>query len=85
MSSKGYPIQAALADKLAARLGCVVKQEVDNKKTEVEELLKERALEWKDVAYIGESAARFLISAEHLKLCSSRPYYKIKHLNELTV
>ncbi|XP_056604607.1 N-acylneuraminate cytidylyltransferase A [Triplophysa dalaica] len=57
MSSKGYPIQAALADKLNVRLGCVVKQEVDDKKMEVEKLLKERALEWKDVAYIGNDEA----------------------------
>ncbi|KAI7791822.1 cytidine monophosphate sialic acid synthetase 1 [Triplophysa rosa] len=64
MSSRDYPIQAALADKLAERLGCLVKQEVDNemqevdnKMQEVEKLMKERELEWKDVAYIGNDGA----------------------------
>ncbi|XP_067283420.1 N-acylneuraminate cytidylyltransferase A [Pseudorasbora parva] len=47
------PIKKALADKLCQIMGCTVLQNVDEKLKMVNKLIKEKGLEWKEVAYMG--------------------------------
>ncbi|MBN3305978.1 NEUA cytidylyltransferase, partial [Amia calva] len=49
ISSSDSPVQKLIAKKL----GCQLKQKVANKQEEVQRLMKERQLSWKDVAYFG--------------------------------
>lgn len=51
------PIAKALADKLSERMSCPVLQHVDNKLKKVQKLMKKEGLEWKEVAYLGETGA----------------------------
>ncbi|KAM9440352.1 N-acylneuraminate cytidylyltransferase B-like [Clarias gariepinus] len=53
ISSSSDPVSEALSEKLAQRAGCVLHYRVENKQSEVESLMKERDLNWTDVAYFG--------------------------------
>ncbi|XP_072529898.1 N-acylneuraminate cytidylyltransferase B [Salminus brasiliensis] len=53
ISSSEDPIPKALAEKLAQRAGCTLRHGVERKQPEVEHLLKERGLQWRDVAFLG--------------------------------
>lgn len=51
------PIAKALADKLSKRMSCQILQDVDDKLKKVQELMEKKGLEWKEVAYLGETGA----------------------------
>ncbi|XP_030637204.1 N-acylneuraminate cytidylyltransferase A [Chanos chanos] len=51
--SSGSLLPKALSDKLAQRTGCELRQFVGSNKEEVEKIMKERGLGWKEVAYMG--------------------------------
>ncbi|XP_036431225.1 N-acylneuraminate cytidylyltransferase B, partial [Colossoma macropomum] len=53
ISSSGDPVPKALAEKLAQDAGCTLMYGVERKQPEVEHLMNERGLQWKDVAYLG--------------------------------
>ncbi len=44
-----------LACKLSERMNCQILQNVDDKLEKVQELMKIEGLEWKEVAYLGET------------------------------
>ncbi|TRY60497.1 hypothetical protein DNTS_001473 [Danionella cerebrum] len=48
-----YPMAKALAEKLSERMGCLLLQGVEDKLKEVERIMAEEGLEWKEVAYLG--------------------------------
>uniref|UniRef100_A0A8C1S9D8 N-acylneuraminate cytidylyltransferase n=1 Tax=Cyprinus carpio TaxID=7962 RepID=A0A8C1S9D8_CYPCA len=51
------PIAKALADILSKRMSCRILQDVDDKLKKVQELMEKKGLEWKEVAYLGETGA----------------------------
>uniref|UniRef100_A0A673K466 N-acylneuraminate cytidylyltransferase n=1 Tax=Sinocyclocheilus rhinocerous TaxID=307959 RepID=A0A673K466_9TELE len=51
------PITKALADKLSQRMGCPLLQKVDDKLKKMQELMEKKGMEWKEVAYLGETGA----------------------------
>ncbi|MCJ8748342.1 hypothetical protein PDJAM_G00163920 [Pangasius djambal] len=53
ISSSNDPMSEVLSKKLAQRAGCLLRYRVENKISEVESLMKERDLQWGDVAYFG--------------------------------
>ncbi|KAK1789666.1 hypothetical protein P4O66_015562 [Electrophorus voltai] len=53
MSSSDDPVSRTLAEKLSQQAGCTLKYMVEHKQAEVECLLKDRGLQWEDVAYFG--------------------------------
>lgn len=55
ISSSNDPVSEVLSEKLSQHAGCVLRYRVENKQSEVESLMKERGLQWRDVAYFGES------------------------------
>lgn len=52
-----YPIAKALAVRLSERMGCPLKQDMDDKLKQVEKIMAEDNLEWKEVAYLGNDEA----------------------------
>lgn len=55
ISSSNDPVSEVLSEKLAERAGCVLRYRVQNKQAEAESLMKERGLQWGDVAFFGET------------------------------
>lgn len=53
ISSSNDPVSEVLSEKLAERAGCVLRYRVQNKQAEAESLMKERGLQWGDVAFFG--------------------------------
>ncbi|KAG9280760.1 N-acylneuraminate cytidylyltransferase B-like [Astyanax mexicanus] len=53
ISSSDDPVPKALAEKLARRACCTLRHGVDHKLSEVERLMKEKRLQWRDVAFLG--------------------------------
>ncbi|XP_076863082.1 N-acylneuraminate cytidylyltransferase-like [Brachyhypopomus gauderio] len=53
ISSSDDPVPRALAAKLAQKVGCTLRYSVVDKQAEVDHLLKDRNLQWEDVAYFG--------------------------------
>ncbi|KAL2103085.1 hypothetical protein ACEWY4_002253 [Coilia grayii] len=53
LSSAENPIPKAMAERVSAQIGCEIQHGVENKLSEVERLRKDRGLEWKEVAYMG--------------------------------
>uniref|UniRef100_A0A4W4GGW8 N-acylneuraminate cytidylyltransferase n=1 Tax=Electrophorus electricus TaxID=8005 RepID=A0A4W4GGW8_ELEEL len=53
MSSSDDPVSRTLAEKLSQQAGCTLRYMVEHKQAEVECLLKDRGLQWEDVAYFG--------------------------------
>lgn len=53
ISSSDNPIPAALADKLSQHTGCELRHFTEQKQVEVERLMKEKGMEWREVAYLG--------------------------------
>ncbi|KAK1784356.1 hypothetical protein P4O66_019086, partial [Electrophorus voltai] len=56
LTSSENPTLGRLTDKLSQKTGCVVMSLNEPKQVEVEKLMKEKKLEWKEVAYIGNDA-----------------------------
>uniref|UniRef100_A0AAY5ETH1 N-acylneuraminate cytidylyltransferase n=1 Tax=Electrophorus electricus TaxID=8005 RepID=A0AAY5ETH1_ELEEL len=56
LTSSENPTLGRLTDKLSQTTGCVVMSLNEPKQVEVEKLMKEKKLEWKEVAYIGNDA-----------------------------
>lgn len=56
ISSSANPVPDVFAEKLSQRTGCKVIHLKGEKQVELERLLKEKKLGWKEVAYIGERA-----------------------------
>uniref|UniRef100_A0A3P8T333 N-acylneuraminate cytidylyltransferase n=1 Tax=Amphiprion percula TaxID=161767 RepID=A0A3P8T333_AMPPE len=57
LTSSEDPVSQSLADKLATRTGCQVLQVGAEPLDDLQPILKEKNLEWKDVAYIGNGQA----------------------------
>ncbi|KAB5542139.1 hypothetical protein PHYPO_G00087990 [Pangasianodon hypophthalmus] len=53
LSSSDNPVPEVLAEKLSQKTGCEVRHLKEEKQIELERLLKEKELVWKDVAYMG--------------------------------
>uniref|UniRef100_A0AAY5EDJ2 N-acylneuraminate cytidylyltransferase n=1 Tax=Electrophorus electricus TaxID=8005 RepID=A0AAY5EDJ2_ELEEL len=53
LTSSENPTLGRLTDKLSQKTGCVLMSLNEPKQVEVEKLMKEKKLEWKEVAYIG--------------------------------
>ncbi|KAI4903963.1 hypothetical protein NFI96_026413, partial [Prochilodus magdalenae] len=53
IASSNDSVPKALAEKLAQRAGCTLMYGVEHKLPEVERLMKEKGLQWKDIAYLG--------------------------------
>lgn len=62
ISSSNDPVSEVLSEKLAQRAGCVLRSRVENKQSEVESLMKERDLQWGDVAYFGKTPSNLIFS-----------------------
>lgn len=56
ISSSDNPVPDVFAEKLKQKTGCEVRHLKEEKQVELERLLKEKELVWKEVAYIGEHA-----------------------------
>ncbi|KAK1789485.1 hypothetical protein P4O66_015401 [Electrophorus voltai] len=56
LTSSENPTLETLTDKLSQQTGCVVMSLNEPKQLEVEKLMKEKKLEWKEVAYIGKNS-----------------------------
>uniref|UniRef100_A0A3Q1FPR1 Cytidine monophosphate N-acetylneuraminic acid synthetase a n=1 Tax=Acanthochromis polyacanthus TaxID=80966 RepID=A0A3Q1FPR1_9TELE len=57
LTSSEDPVTRSLADKLATRMGCQVMQVGAEPLDDLQPILKEKNLDWKDVAYIGNGQA----------------------------
>lgn len=57
LTSSEDPVTQSLADKLAKRTGCQVMQVGAEPLNDLQPILKEKNLEWKDVAYMGNDKA----------------------------
>lgn len=64
MTSAEDPVAHSLSDKLGRQTGCKVKQVGEEPLNDVKVMVKERKLEWKDVAYIGKVSLHLNISKE---------------------
>ncbi|XP_036432884.1 N-acylneuraminate cytidylyltransferase A isoform X2 [Colossoma macropomum] len=56
ISSSENPVPKPLADKLSQKTGCELRHLTEQKQLEVERLMKEKNLVWKEVAYLGMRA-----------------------------
>lgn len=56
ISSSDNPVPDVFAEHLSKKTGCEVRHLKEEKQVELERLLKEKELMWKEVAYIGERA-----------------------------